>query len=73
MEQGGEARRDERMHHAQRPEFDEEIEITEEMIAMGAAELDELPLLDLAEGWYSKERAAIAVYRAMRKAAPVRA
>jgi hypothetical protein len=35
----------------------QEIEVTPKMIAMGAAEIDALPLLDLAEGWASKEDA----------------
>jgi hypothetical protein len=47
----------------------EEIEVTPEMIATGAAEIDALPLLDLAEGWASKEDAALAIYRAMRRVA----
>jgi hypothetical protein len=35
----------------------QEIEVTPKMIGMGAAEIDALPLLDLAEGWASKEDA----------------
>jgi hypothetical protein len=36
------------------------------MAAWGATEIDNLPLLDLAEGYFSKEEAAIRIYRAMR-------
>jgi hypothetical protein len=47
------------MTDAERAEIEavaqQEIEVTPKMIAMGAAEIDAVPLLDLAEGWASKE------------------
>ena len=44
-----------------------EIEVTAEMVAWGAAELAALPLGELAEGWYPKEDAVRLIYRAMRR------
>jgi hypothetical protein len=45
----------------------DEIKITPEMVAWGAAELAALPLSELAEGWYPKEDAVRLIYRTMRR------